>query len=103
MVQLSGVLAALAAGASLVQAHPGESMAQKRAELNLRNHYIRSLENTDLVHCAGKLAARGEVQNTVERREALLKTLRQKRGLSDDGKSRLNSNPASNRWRETDR
>jgi hypothetical protein len=79
------MLVALAAGASLVQAHPGDTQAQKRAEMNARNEYIRSLENTDLVHCAGKLAARGEVQKTVERREAILKTLRRKRGLSEHG------------------
>ena len=86
MVHLSGILAALVASTSLVQAHPGESQAQKRAEMDLRNKYIRSMEKSDLVHCAGKLTALGEVQKTVERRETILKTLRRKRGLSEQGK-----------------
>jgi hypothetical protein len=86
MVQISAVLAALAACASFVEAHPGQSMASKRAELRERNNYIRSLENTDLVHCAGSLTARGEVQKIVKRREEMLKTLRRKRGLSETGR-----------------
>jgi len=86
MVQFSAVLAALAACISFVEAHPGQSMASKRAELQERNNYIRSLENTDLVHCAKSLNARGEVQKTVERREEMLKVLRRKRGLSETGR-----------------
>src|ERR1700712_1309984 len=98
MVQLSGMLVALAAGASIVQAHPGDTQAQKRAEMDARNVYIRSLEKTDLVHCAAKLAARGEVQRTVERREALLKTLRKKRGLSVDG-MKITILPENRKWK----
>jgi hypothetical protein len=86
MVQISAILATLAACTSFVEAHPGQSMASKRAELWERNNYIRSLENTDLVHCAKSLTARGAVQKTVERREDMLKVLRRKRGLSETGK-----------------
>ena len=100
MVQFSSILAALVASTSVVQAHPGESHAQKTAEMDRRNDYIRSMENTDLVHCKGKLVARGEVQSTVERRETILKTLRRERGLSENGKLIITPTHAFKKWED---
>jgi hypothetical protein len=86
MVQLNRIIAAAIAGATIVYGHPGQSHASKRAELRARSDYISSLAQTDLVHCVKKLAARGEVEQTVERRSEMLKVLRMKRGLDVNGK-----------------
>jgi hypothetical protein len=58
-----------------VNAHPGQSLKEKRAEAQARATYLASLENTDLAHCAGPLASRGVVERTIERRRAIVDDL----------------------------
>ena len=66
-------LAAAAAAISIspINAHPGESWQQKRAEAKARGDYLASLENTDLAHCKSSLTSRGVVERTIERRRAI--------------------------------
>ncbi|KAF2403110.1 aromatic compound dioxygenase [Trichodelitschia bisporula] len=71
----------LVLGAGLAAAHPGHDGT---AEMRERAAYMATLEKSDLVHCASKLASRGEMQRTVERRREMLRHLRQKRGLDPD-------------------
>ncbi|EKD12207.1 uncharacterized protein L3040_000325 [Drepanopeziza brunnea f. sp. 'multigermtubi'] len=61
----------------LVHAHPGHDIQQEIKER------AASLENypRDLSHCAAKLKARGNEARNIDRRSALLKAERQKRGL----------------------
>lgn len=53
-------------------------------EIRARSEYMASLEHTDLAGCAGKLHKRGHVQAMVERRRAILRDLRIKKGLDPD-------------------
>jgi sulfur relay (sulfurtransferase) complex TusBCD TusD component (DsrE family) len=71
----SSILLALAA---LVIAHPGQSQDEIRAEGAARWSYIASLEKIDLAHCATKLAARGVVERTINRRREALINLRKR-------------------------
>lgn len=61
----------------LVQSHPGHDIrqeAERRSKL---------LENSkrDIGHCAAKLQAHGIERRTIERRSAILRAEREKRGL----------------------
>lgn len=71
----------------IVAAHPGQAQAEKRAKIKARADYLASLQNSDLVHCVDQLAKRGHVERTIERRNGILKDLRKRRGLSEDGRS----------------
>jgi protocatechuate 3,4-dioxygenase beta subunit len=82
MVQASWIVALLATGL-VASAHPGQSEHSKRAEAHARRAYLASLENTDLAHCAPKLAARGIVERTIQRRKETLVALRKRNGLED--------------------
>jgi hypothetical protein len=73
---LSLALLALASIVAFINAHPGETVKDKRAEAKVRSDYIASLENTDLAHCAGTLSARGVLERTIERRRLMVDNLR---------------------------
>jgi hypothetical protein len=70
----------LLALAALATAHPSQSQDEIRAEGAARWSYIASLEKTDLAHCATKLATRGVVQRTINRRRDALINLRKRAG-----------------------
>lgn len=70
--------------ASVVSGHPGQSEHSKRAEAEARGAYLRSLENTDLAHCAPQLAARGIVERVVSRRQDALMDIRKRSGIELD-------------------
>lgn len=77
----------LLALAALVTAHPGHSQEELRAEGAARWAYIASLEKTDLAHCATKLAARGVVERTINRRREALINLRKRADSKSSGKN----------------
>ena len=83
-VALLGVILAVAA-------HPGQSEPSKRAEAEARRAYLRSLENTDLAHCASKLAARGFVERAIARRKETMLKIRKRSSIEqhDISESRL--------------
>jgi hypothetical protein len=64
--------------AALATAHPGQSQEDLQAEGKARWSYIESLEKTDLAHCATKLATRGVVERTINRRKEALMNLRKR-------------------------
>jgi hypothetical protein len=72
---------------SAVAAHPGQSELSKRAEAEARRVYLRSLENTDLAHCAPKLAARGVVERAIARRKETLLKIRKRSFIEQQGTS----------------
>jgi hypothetical protein len=79
---------------SFVHGHPGESKEEKLREIRERSEYLATLENTDVAHCAPKLAKRGDLDKTVERRQNILRQLRRERGLDVEGMASGNL-----RWR----
>jgi hypothetical protein len=70
---------------SFANGHPGESTEEKLREIRERAEYLATLENTDVAHCAPKLAKRGDLDKTVERRQNILRLLRLERGLDVEG------------------
>lgn len=76
-MRLISLLSVATLATTLVQAHPGHDIAEELAErAEYLQHYTR-----DVSQCAAKLKARGHHQRTIERRSALLKREREKRGL----------------------
>jgi hypothetical protein len=66
-------------------AHPGQDKLSRGAEAAARREYLSSLDNTDLAHCAQKLAIRGVVERTVMRRKHTLAALRKRIGVPVEG------------------
>jgi len=83
MVGFTKTCIGLAAMASFASCHPGHDATQ---EIRERSEYLASLENVDIAHCASKLAKRGHMDQTIERRRNMLKDLRVRRGLDVEGK-----------------
>ncbi len=76
-MQLLTLTAATLIASILVQSHPGHDIkqeAERRSKL---------LENSkrDISHCTKNLQAHGIERRTIERRSAILKAEREKRGL----------------------
>jgi hypothetical protein len=76
---------------TIVMAHPGATDEELRAELKVRNDYIASLENNNLLHCAKILNKRdgsgsNELESIANRRMRKVKALRRDLGLSEDGR-----------------
>lgn len=63
---------------ALVQAHPGHNV---RKEVEQRAEAMKNMPR-NLDHCAEKLKARGHTQRNIDRRAAVLKAEREKRGLA---------------------
>jgi hypothetical protein len=82
---LTKAAAGLALLAGLVAAHPGHNIAQEAAE---RRAYLSSVKRTSLSHCADKLRARGTEARNIARRQALVHSAREKRGLKKRGLSK---------------
>jgi hypothetical protein len=75
-------LAATCMLSTFVNGHPGHDPTQ---EIRERSEYLATLENADIAHCAPKLAKRGDMDKTVERRQAMLRKLRRQKGIDVDG------------------
>jgi hypothetical protein len=87
MVQLTGVVAAIAVGAVVVNAHPGESHQKKKADLKVRSDYIKSLPEKDLAGCTLKMKSSGTSKMMIKRREDLLHDIRKRNALDVHGQS----------------
>jgi hypothetical protein len=77
-MHLSNALLVAALLGSSALAHPGHDVAKEAAE---RRHALRNTK-PNLQHCNKKLKARGVEQRTIDRRAALLRSEREKRGLT---------------------
>jgi hypothetical protein len=86
MVNFAHWVTVVIAAHEAVYAHPGQSLAEKKAELKIRSDYIRSLEKQDLAHCAKRLKKRGHVQAMSERRIQTLNEIRTFKDLDATGK-----------------
>jgi hypothetical protein len=95
MVLVNGVVAAIAVGAALVNAHPGESHQEKKAYLKVRNDYIKSLPQKDLAGCTLKMKASGASSMMIKRREGLLHEIRKRNSLDVDGQFSLSRHDKS--------
>lgn len=83
MVQLVSVLAVGLMGlTSVVSAHPGHDHAAEAAE---RAAFVKSssVQSRSLAQCASQLKARGLENKNVARRQAAVKNLRRRRGISN--------------------
>lgn len=87
MVKISNLAAAIFVAQGVVFAHPGQTVAEKRAELKVRSDYIRGLEKQNLAHCAKKLTKRG-LEAISERRIQTLNEIRRSKGLEQTGISK---------------
>ncbi|KFY44050.1 hypothetical protein V494_01674 [Pseudogymnoascus sp. VKM F-4513 (FW-928)] len=74
----STLIVASAFAASSVLAHPGHDTRHEIAE---RAAFMKNSKR-DLSHCAEKLKARGLEARAIQRRSAIAKDVREKRGLS---------------------
>jgi hypothetical protein len=91
MLGVTTLVAAVVAAVSLVQAHPGATQEELRAEILAQSKYIANLENQNLFHCEKKLNKRDgtsptELETIARRRMEKVKALRKELNLGEDGK-----------------
>jgi hypothetical protein len=82
MVRITtAALASLALFFGLSAAHPGHSVAEEAAE---RAAFIKRtpLEKRSLSHCAATLEARGHAKRSIDRRDAIVQSLRRRLDIS---------------------
>ncbi|RDW75148.1 extracellular dioxygenase-2 [Coleophoma cylindrospora] len=77
-MRFNHLLPGLALLSAVTQAHPGHDISELVAE---RAAHFATNAPRDISHCAAKLKARGHQQRTIDRRSALLKREREKRGI----------------------
>ena len=80
-MQVLSAIVIVALYASSVLAHPGHNIQEELAE---RAAFLKEAPRRDLSHCAAKLKARGITQKNVQRRAAIAKAAREKRGIPHD-------------------
>jgi len=80
-MQLLSAIAVAALCATNALAHPGHDVREELAE---RAAFLKEAPRRDLSHCAAKLKERGITQKNVQRRAAIAKAAREKRGIPHD-------------------
>lgn len=85
MVKVSASMVSLALSlfAGGVLAHPGH---HGTTEMKSRADYMANAKRTSLSHCADVLKARGTMDKVVERRQAKVDAIREKRGIKKSKK-----------------
>jgi hypothetical protein len=91
MLGVTTLVNALVTAVIVVQAHPGATQEELRAEIMAQSKYIASLENQNLFHCEKKLSKRdgtslSRLEAIAHRRIDRVRTLRRELNLEEDGK-----------------